>query len=39
MKNTEFNLETLGTILSSDSLRTLIEMVGDLGLEIDSEDR
>ena len=35
MKNTQYNLETLGTVISSSaSLETLLGMIGDLGLEI-----
>lgn len=39
MKNTEFNLETLGTLISSDSLQALLELTSDLGLEVTGEDR
>ena len=39
MKNTEFNLETLGTLISSDSFQALLELTSDLGLEVTGEDR
>ncbi len=35
MKNTEFNLDTLGSIISSeDSLLTLAAMISEMGLEV-----
>lgn len=35
MKNTEFNLDTLSAIISSeDSLLTLEAMIADMGLEV-----
>lgn len=35
MKNTQYNLETLGTVISSSaSLEALLGMIGDLDLEI-----
>ena len=35
MKNTEYNLDTLSTIISSEaSLQALVDMISDMGLEI-----
>ena len=34
MKNTEYNLETLENVISTDSFRTLLDMIGDLDLEV-----
>ena len=34
MKNTEYNLESLGILISADSLRALLELTEDLGLEV-----
>ena len=40
MKNTEYDLQSLSTMISSDSsLSTLIDMMGDMGLEIDTAFR
>ena len=39
MKKTEFNLDTLGTVISADSLRALLELTRDLDLEISDEAR
>lgn len=40
MKNTDFNLDTLASMISSEaSLSTLLEMMGDMGLELDSASR
>ena len=39
MKNTEFNLETLGTLISSDSFQALLELTSDLGLEVTGEQK
>jgi len=35
MKNTEFNLENLGNIISSDSFASLKGIIEDLGLEFE----
>lgn len=34
MKNTEYNLDTLENMISSESFRTLLDMIGDLDLEV-----
>ena len=35
MKNTEYNLDTLSTIISSEaSWQALVDMISDMGLEI-----
>ncbi len=35
MRNTQYNLDTLSNVISSESsLKTLMDMIGDLGLEI-----
>ena len=34
MKNTEYNLDTLENVISSESFRALLDMIGDLGLEV-----
>ncbi len=40
MKNTEYNLDTLSSVISSESsLSALLEMMGDMGLELDSVSR
>lgn len=37
MKNTEYNLDNLASMISSESsLVALLEMMGDMGLELDS---
>ncbi len=37
MKNTEYDLEMLSSMISSESsLAALLEMMGDMGLELDS---
>lgn len=37
MKNTEYNLDNLASMISSESsLAALLEMMGDMGLELDS---
>ncbi len=40
MKNTEYNVDNLASMISSESsLSTLLEMMGDMGLELDSATR
>ena len=39
MKYTEFNLETLGSLISSDSFQALLELTSDLGLEVTGEQK
>ena len=39
MKNTEYNLDTLTNVISTESLQTLLEMVCDLDLEVTSVAR
>ena len=39
MKNTEYNLETLGILISADSLRALLELTDDLGLEVTGDQQ
>ena len=40
MKNTEYNLDNLSSMISSESsLSALIDMMGDMGLEFDSASR
>ena len=40
MKNTEYNADNLASMISSESsLSTLLEMMGDMGLELDSATR
>ena len=40
MKNTEYNLDNLSSMISSESsLSALLDMMGDLGLEFDSASR
>ena len=40
MKNTDFNLDNLSSMISSEScLDTLLEMMGEMGLELDSATR
>ena len=37
MKNTEYSLDNLASMISSESsLTALLEMMGDMGLELDS---
>ena len=37
MKNTEYNLDKLASMISSEaSLSALLDMMGDMGLELDS---
>ena len=40
MKNTEYNLDNLSSMISSESsLSALLDMMGDMGLEFDSASR
>ena len=40
MKNTEYNLDSLSSMISSESsLSALIDMMSDMGLEFDSASR
>ena len=40
MKNTEYNLEKLASMISSESsFSALVEMMGEMGLEIDGAVR
>ena len=39
MKNTEYNLETLENVISTESFRALLDMIGDLGLEVTGVSR
>ena len=40
MKNTEYNLDNLSSMISSESsLSALLDMMGDMGLEFDSAAR
>lgn len=40
MKNTDFNLDNLSSMISSESsLNALLEIMGDMGLELDSASR
>ena len=40
MKNTDFDLDNLSSMISSESsLNALLEMMGDMGLELDSATR
>ena len=40
MKNTDFNLDNLSSMISSESsLDTPLEMMGEMGLELDSATR
>lgn len=34
MKNTEYSLDTLGSVISSDALSALAGLIDDLGLEV-----
>lgn len=34
MKNTEYNLDTIENAISAESFRSLLEMIGDLDLEV-----
>lgn len=37
MKNTEYNIDNLASMISSESsFNALLEMMGDMGLELDS---
>ncbi len=39
MKNTEYNLDILGSLISSESFQALADLVGELDLEITGVDR
>lgn len=39
MKNTDYTLDTLGNVISSDSLQALLDMMDDLGLEVTEVSR
>ena len=40
MKNTEYNLDNLSSMISSESsLSALLDMMGDMGLDFDSASR
>lgn len=40
MKNTEYNLDNLSSMISSESsLSAILDMMGDMGLEFDSASR
>lgn len=39
MKNTDYNFDTLGNVISSDSLQALLDMMDDLGLEVTEVSR
>ena len=39
MKNVEYTLDTLGNVISSDSLQALLDMMDDLGLEVTEVSR
>lgn len=39
MKNTDYNFDNLGNIISSDSLQALLDMMDDLGLEVTEVSR
>lgn len=39
MKNTEYNLDTLENVISSESFRTLLDMIGDFDFEVTGVSR
>ena len=40
MKNTDYNLDTLASMISSEaSFSALLDIMGDMGLELDSASR
>ena len=39
MKNTEYNLDTLENMISTESFRTLLDMIGDLDMEVTAISR
>ena len=39
MKNTENNLDTLENVISTESFRALLDMIGDLDLEVTGVSR